>query len=285
MKKALSKFACSCSLTSINCPIFKFFLIGYIFFSISHTKQIERKLDKLSANNRVILANITDISKLKPATGITREIQIYHLNLLAKLDKILKANNLSYWADWGTLIGAVRHKGFIPWDDDIDLGMMRKDYEILRSKIKELKTDEISFHVTDIIHVRDEKNDIEIDIFPYDFANKEHFEKQMKERVNFVKYWRKIALTKTMSAKWASEIAKKYETQDSDLIIGGIEYPHEETAIKTYAKSTIFPLKYAQFENIQIPVPNNSDVYLKTKFGNYMSLPSDFGCGMHSSGC
>ncbi len=51
------------------------------------------------------------------------------LEMLALVDKICIENDISYFADWGTLLGAVRHKGYIPWDDDIDLCMMRSDVE------------------------------------------------------------------------------------------------------------------------------------------------------------
>lgn len=47
---------------------------------------------------------------------------------LESIDKCCRANNLSYSLCWGTMIGAIRHKGFIPWDDDVDLMMPRKDY-------------------------------------------------------------------------------------------------------------------------------------------------------------
>ena len=58
------------------------------------------------------------------------------LGLLEKFDAFARENGLTYWLFWGTLLGAVRHKGFIPWDDDIDIAMPQHDYlrlvELLR---------------------------------------------------------------------------------------------------------------------------------------------------------
>ena len=50
-------------------------------------------------------------------------------DLLAYIDSFCHENNIKYFAHYGTLIGAIRHKGFIPWDDDIDICMPREDYE------------------------------------------------------------------------------------------------------------------------------------------------------------
>lgn len=51
--------------------------------------------------------------------------------MLVEFDEYCKENNLKYFLAWGTLIGAVRHQGFIPWDDDVDIAMSRSDYEKL----------------------------------------------------------------------------------------------------------------------------------------------------------
>ena len=52
------------------------------------------------------------------------------LEILVEIDKICEKHKLRYFIDYGNLLVAVRHKGYVPWDDDIDIMMMRKDYEL-----------------------------------------------------------------------------------------------------------------------------------------------------------
>ena len=58
----------------------------------------------------------------------TERIQHYSINILREIDRICRANDIPYFITNGTLLGAVRHKGFIPWDDDIDVAMLRPDF-------------------------------------------------------------------------------------------------------------------------------------------------------------
>ena len=63
----------------------------------------------------------------------TNQVHCVLLNMLQWFHQECKNNNLRYYIIGGTMLGAVRHKGFIPWDDDIDVAMPRKDYDKLCS--------------------------------------------------------------------------------------------------------------------------------------------------------
>lgn len=76
------------------------------------------------------------------------EIKNIELNLLKEFDLFCKQNNLTYFLCGGTLLGAIRHKGFIPWDDDIDVYMPRPDYEKFKSLTKEKPVKENIFTYT-----------------------------------------------------------------------------------------------------------------------------------------
>ena len=78
-------------------------------------------MDEFQGYRKFILSN-----------GVTvRQLQLKLLEIFLYFKKICEENNLTYWCGGGTMLGAVRHKGFIPWDDDLDVFLPRKDYERL----------------------------------------------------------------------------------------------------------------------------------------------------------
>ena len=121
-----------------------------------------------------------------------RRIQQIETDVLCEVDRICQKHQIKYGLGFGTLIGAVRHQGFIPWDDDVDICMMRKDYErfkdICRTELnpkyfyQSKDTDPEYYHLFDKIRVNGTvfkedliaEHDIHlgvyIDIFPMDYV-------------------------------------------------------------------------------------------------------------------
>ena len=64
-------------------------------------------------------------------SSMMKRVWAVEMDVLTEIDRICKEYGLTYYAAFGTMLGAVRHKGFVPWDDDIDIYMLRPDYQVL----------------------------------------------------------------------------------------------------------------------------------------------------------
>ncbi|MBR8823891.1 hypothetical protein IX293_002166 [Fusobacterium necrophorum] len=136
------------------------------------------------------------------------QMRLVERKLLREIDRICKKYSIPYWLDGGTLLGAVRHRGFIPWDDDIDVAMLRKDYErFLEIAQKELPNDiflqnwntEKEFYLP-MTKLRDkyssivetENRNLEnhsgifIDIFPFDYLPQSNWLKNIQMVIFYI---------------------------------------------------------------------------------------------------
>ena len=87
--------------------------------------KVIRHIDKLLDNIESLRYIITNFVQINPASGKLRKLQEAQTLLLAIFDVACTKAKLDYWLEAGTLLGAVRHQGFIPWDDDLDVSMIR----------------------------------------------------------------------------------------------------------------------------------------------------------------
>ena len=95
-------------------------------------------------------ANNENVIKLEGEN--LKHLQKVLLMMLKDFDKIAKTNNIKYSLSGGSVLGALRHGGFIPWDDDIDINVTRKDYEKIRKVFKNYKGDKYTLCTPEDTH-------------------------------------------------------------------------------------------------------------------------------------
>lgn len=262
-------------------------------------KIVKRKYEKLRRQHPYYeyVKNNVDITTVPPATGEYREFQLAGLAMLVDFDKICKQNNITYWLDFGTLLGAVRHKGFIPWDDDIDLGMFRKDYERLFDVVNSNTVNpDIYVDYNDkrhFIKVHHKKcADLFLDIFPVDeYGEIMSREEQLSKSAEIKRI---ISPFYGENCKFNDDLDKRREKileLKDDLLnnpkpaditrmqyVWGIDFPHSwKNWFTNYEE--YFPFKTIAFEGIEFPCMNDPDTYLKKVYGNYMGYPKKMRLG------
>lgn len=161
-------------------------------------------------------------------------VQKVELGLLSSFVDICNRLNLRYYIAYGTLIGAVRHKGFIPWDDDIDIWMPRKDYDLFICKAQKLlpeyyflqtpETDKE--YVAGFMKIRDSRttfiesnykdknmnHGVYIDIFPLEYCPNNFL------KYSFLRLFRNVNLLRTRKEIYIVEKATKHNSFSTRLL-------------------------------------------------------------------
>ena len=251
-----------------------------------------------------------DFSNYNGEETTLRKAQLRMLDMLVAFDKICRQYNIEYWLDSGTLLGAVRHGGFIPWDVDVDVCVHRKDYLKLRKiMLAELPkqfiftdwtTDKYIF--SKYGRIRDTQS-----LYPYPLFKKqkeqglwldilivEHVPSmKIKKFVDFF-YGRTFRETHHYGDVIYSSKFKKYLNRIiayvlhpfSCLLVFGarslffynrdlLGFSYSTNLLSKRYISDVYPLKELNFESYKFIAPNNADYYLKLIYGDYMVLPDE----------
>lgn len=238
---------------------------------------------------------------------ILRSAQLIMLDMLSEFDAICKKHGLRYWMDSGTLLGAVRHQGFIPWDDDIDLCMPIEDYQrFLKIAENELsddiflqtrRTDEhFGFDYTKLrsnrariveFHEKDRHIDyhqgVFVDIFPMltlddSEASKSFYDSTLEQ----IRQASAIGLhtpdgidDPDERARLGATLKQRHQGWQGDRL--KVIYSGEMPDVAAWFDlDKVFPLGTLEFEGRSFSAPNDPDHYLSAIYSfDYRQLPPE----------
>lgn len=242
--------------------------------------------------------------RFNPDGSDLRKMQLRMLDMLKYLDKICRENDIKYWLSSGTCLGAVRHGGFIPWDDDCDIEMFKSDYlklekyllnnEDSQFKLQCYKTD--SEYVLPFSKLRDTKSEIKepysidnwlklkgcyIDIFVMEPSNS-----LLISNLTASYWWHTVSILTKIKNNKVRKVAIKTLYPLGKGIMNLLSYIRRIGNPKIYRhqNGVDFPkirrfediqdVTYHTFENTQLPIPKEYDAYLRSLYGDYSIIPN-----------
>ncbi len=244
--------------------------------------------------------------KYNPDGSLLRHDQMELLKMMEVVADICKKHDIPWWLSSGTLLGAARHKGFIPWDDDVDIVLLKRDYKRLKRILLKLNSKEFVFHTLE--------SDVEyVNIFGK-FRKREGRMRVTSRRYDYYR-WAGVGLdifaiekTNYLAARIASVTYNNLQHLTSYIRCGWIRRPlirlieglclgilnpllwligrinpkgeYHYMLGTGWAKHTFYmkdtlPLTTTAFEGVVFPIPKDIDAYLTNVYGNWRQIPSD----------
>ena len=237
-----------------------------------------------------------------------RACQLKQLSMLEEIDRICRKYHIAYWLDGGTLLGAVRHKGFIPWDDDIDIAMRQEDLkrfmEVAPSELPEtlfLQNRQTEpGYPSPIVKIRDKNS------FYVEFCDDLSADYQKGLFVDIFPMIPYPTISRKLVKKMVLPISKSYSILHrshyyslrsfAEFFWFGAKYiickvlwslvsamlpknvymsniPNNNGYGIMHRQDSIFPIGSISFEGKTFMAPANPDAYLKDLYRNYMEIP------------
>lgn len=240
------------------------------------------------------------------------ELKKIQLEILDMVNHFCSENNIKFWLDSGTLLGAIRHKGYIPWDDDVDIGMLRDDFERFISlfnktggKYKvicnELDSECVYpfakiLDADTVLYEPDEKNGVKlsvnIDLFVYDVTPGGDKTKKQYDRRDKYAFLNSVQYNLYPSKTWYKKVPKAALCIAlqlfpkgffaSKLVRNSKQYVGQElnhvgnftAASRVLCEKAVFDSTILwDFEGKKYPIPVGYDKWLTAFYGDYMQLP------------
>lgn len=243
--------------------------------------------------------------KYNPEGSNLYKAQMRMLDMLRYIKRVCDDNNIEWMLAFGNVLGAVRHEGYIPWDDDTDIILDKKNYEKLcdileksnhdQFVLQNYKTDPGQYEYYSVLrdlkseyiqnspyHLNKKYRGLQLDIF---FVEPGVFNFLYKVMAKFVRF-----NTKHFAGRGILNIIAKFNFYFGKyVLIPSCRFISQLFGNKNYysilygfhggefgvkiKKDILFPPTYVKFENEEFPVPSQSERYLSLIYGDYMKLP------------